>query len=95
VFADGGVDGGAQVLPFFLGAVALLLVLLALAMRNLPFPPAETSTAQSASWCEMARSPAIWLCGRVLLVSGSGNGGGGWIGSYVSRLERAGRRWRR
>jgi len=76
-----------KVLPFFLGAVALLLVLLALAMRNLPFPPAETSTAQSASWREMARSPAIWLFAAVFfLYPGAETEVGGWIGSYVSRL---------
>jgi fucose permease len=76
-----------KVLPFFLGAVALLLVLLALAMRNLPFPPAETLTAQSASWREMAKSPAIWLFAAVFfLYPGAETAVGGWIGSYVSRL---------
>ena len=38
-----------RLLPFFLGAVALFLMLLALAMRNLPFPAAaKSSQAKSA-----------------------------------------------
>ena len=38
-----------KLLPFFLGAVALLLVLLALAMRNLPFPAAAKSSLARSS----------------------------------------------
>jgi fucose permease len=37
-----------KLLPFFLGSVALFLVLLAFAMRNLPFPAAATSSATPA-----------------------------------------------
>jgi MFS transporter, FHS family, glucose/mannose:H+ symporter len=37
-----------KLLPFFLGSVALFLVLLAFAMRNLPFPAAATSSAAPA-----------------------------------------------
>jgi len=37
-----------KLLPFFLGSVALFLVLLAFAMRNLPFPAAAASSATSA-----------------------------------------------
>jgi len=37
-----------KLLPFFLGSVALFLVLLALAMRNLPFPAAAASSATPA-----------------------------------------------
>jgi fucose permease len=78
-----------KLLPFFLGAVALLLLLLALAMRNLPFPPAETSVESSAasSWRELVKSPAIWLFAAVFfLYPGAETAVGGWIGSYVSRL---------
>lgn len=76
-----------KLLPFFLGAVALFLVLLALAMRNLPFPAAEKSAETSASWREMAKSPAIWLFAAVFfLYPGAETAVGGWIGSYVSRL---------
>jgi FHS family glucose/mannose:H+ symporter-like MFS transporter len=76
-----------KLLPFFLGSVALFLVLLALAMRNLPFPAAEKSAESSASWREMAKSPAIWLFAAVFfLYPGAETAVGGWIGSYVSRL---------
>jgi fucose permease len=85
-----------QLLPFFFGAVALFLVLLAFAMRNLPFPPAATSAGSSASsattssahtWRELTKSPAIWLFAAVFfLYPGAETAVGGWIGSYVSRL---------
>ena len=78
-----------KLLPFFLGSVALFLVLLAFAMRNLPFPAAEKSAESSASssWREMAKSPAIWLFAAVFfLYPGAETAVGGWIGSYVSRL---------
>jgi MFS transporter, FHS family, glucose/mannose:H+ symporter len=76
-------------LPFFLGAVALFLILLALAVRNLPFPAAAKSSESSASisWREMAKSPTIWLFAAVFfLYPGAETAVGGWIGSYVSRL---------
>src|SRR6266849_4980416 len=80
-----------KLLPFFLGSVALFLLLLALAMRNLPFPAAAVksaeSSASSSSWRAMAKSPAIWLFAAVfLLYPGVETAVGGWIGSYVSRL---------
>jgi fucose permease len=77
-----------KLLPFFLGAVALFLLLLALAMRDLPFPPAETSAESSASsWRELVKSPAIWIFAAVFfLYPGAETAVGGWIGSYVSRL---------
>ena len=76
-----------KLLPFFLGSVALFLVVLALAIRNLPFPPAETSAGSSASWRGLAKSPAIWLFGAVFfLYPGVEASMGGWTGSYVSRL---------
>jgi FHS family glucose/mannose:H+ symporter-like MFS transporter len=79
-----------RLLPFFFGSLALFLVLLALAMRNLPFPAAATSTgslASSSSWREMAKNPAIWIFAAVFfLYPGAETAVGGWIGSYVSRL---------
>ena len=85
-----------KLLPFFLGSVAFFLVLLAIAMRKLPFPPAATSAGQSSSsspssssssWRELAKSPAIWIFAAIFfLYPGAETAVGGWIGSYVSRL---------
>jgi MFS transporter, FHS family, glucose/mannose:H+ symporter len=78
-----------HLLPFFLGAVSLLLILLALAMRNMPFPAAANAaeSSPSFSWREMAKSPAIWIFAAVFfLYPGTETAVGGWIGSYVSRL---------
>jgi FHS family glucose/mannose:H+ symporter-like MFS transporter len=76
-----------KLLPFLLGSVALFLVVLALAMRNLPFPAAEKSAESSVSWRKMAKSPAIWLFTAVFfLYPGAETAVGGWIGSYVSRM---------
>src|ERR1035437_8927187 len=44
-----------KLLPFFFGSVALFLVVLALAMRNLPFPAAEKSAESLVSWRKMAK----------------------------------------
>ena len=77
-----------KLLPFFLGSIALFLLLLALAMRNLPFPPAEiAASSSSSSWRALAKSPAIWIFAAIFfLYPGAENAVGGWIGSYVSRL---------
>jgi fucose permease len=88
-----------RLLPFFLGAVALFLVLLTLAMRRLPFPAAakassatsseakSSESSASSSWREMAKSPAIWFFAAVFfLYPGAETAVGGWIGSYASRL---------
>jgi MFS transporter, FHS family, glucose/mannose:H+ symporter len=79
-----------KLLPFFLGSVALFLVLLAVAMRNLPFPAAAKaldSSASSPSWRVLAKSPAIWIFAAIFfLYPGAETAVGGWIGSYVSRL---------
>jgi MFS transporter, FHS family, glucose/mannose:H+ symporter len=78
-----------KLLPFFLGAVALFLMLLALAMRNLPFPAAARAaeSSPSSSWPEMAKSPAIWIFAAFFfLYPGAETAVGGWIGSYVSRM---------
>jgi fucose permease len=80
-----------RLLPLFLAAVALFLVLLAFGMRNLPFPLAEKSSASSVassfSWRALAKSRAVWLFAAVFfLYPGAETAVGGWIGSYVSRL---------
>ncbi|MBZ5665756.1 MAG: MFS transporter [Acidobacteriia bacterium] len=76
-----------KLLPFFLGSVALFLVLLALAVRNLPFPPAAKPAESSVAWRNLAKSPAIWLFAAVFfLYPGAETAVGGWIGPYVSRL---------
>jgi FHS family glucose/mannose:H+ symporter-like MFS transporter len=78
-----------KLLPIFLGSVALLLVLLALVMRNLPFPTAAKAADPSASpsWREIVKSPAIWIFAAIFfLYPGAETAVGGWIGSYVSRL---------
>jgi FHS family glucose/mannose:H+ symporter-like MFS transporter len=76
-----------RALPFFLGAVSLFLVLLAFAMRGLPFPPAATSKNRVSNWRQLVKSPAIWLFAAVFfLYPGAETAVGGWIGSYVSRL---------
>ena len=78
-----------NLLPLFLGSVAVVLILLAFAMRNMPFPAAataaESSASSSASWRELAKSPVIWLFAAVFfLYPGVETSVGGWIGSYVS-----------
>jgi FHS family glucose/mannose:H+ symporter-like MFS transporter len=74
-------------LPFFLGSVSLFLVLLALAMRGLPFPAAAGSSAGAPRWRELATKPVIWLFAAVFfLYPGAETAVGGWIASYVSRL---------
>src|ERR1700704_2258681 len=45
-----------KLLPFFLGSVALFLVLLAFAMRNLPFPAAAASSATPAATSSATRA---------------------------------------
>jgi FHS family glucose/mannose:H+ symporter-like MFS transporter len=78
-----------HLLPFFLGSVAVFLVLLALAMRNLPFPAAAKAAESSStsSWRELAKSPAIWIFAAIFfLYPGAETAVGGWIASYVARL---------
>lgn len=78
-----------KLVPLFLGSVSLFLVLLVLATRGLPFPPAVgASSAPPVRWREIARSPAIWLFAAVFfLYPGAETAVGGWIGSYLSRLR--------
>ena len=76
-----------KLLPFFLGSVSLFLVLLAFAMRGLPFPPAAASEHRALPWRGIAKSPTFWLFAAVFfLYPGAETAVGGWIGSYVSRL---------
>jgi MFS transporter, FHS family, glucose/mannose:H+ symporter len=78
-----------KLLPFFLGSVAVFLVLLALAMRNLPFPAAAQAaeSTNTSSWGELAKSPAIWIFAAIFfLYPGAETAVGGWIASYVARL---------
>ncbi len=80
-----------RAIAFFLGAVALFLLLLAAAMWSLPFPPAETSKTRLPAWREMLASPVIWAFAAVFfLYPGAETAVGGWIGSYVSRLGAGG-----
>ena len=75
--------------PVFLGAVAVVLVVLAVGMRNLPFPEAASAaeSSGSASWREMVKNPVIWIFAAIFfLYPGAETAVGGWIGSYVSRL---------
>jgi FHS family glucose/mannose:H+ symporter-like MFS transporter len=76
-----------KLLPFFLGAVAIFLVLLAWMMRNLPFPPAAKAGESSVPWRDLLKGPTIWFFAAVFfLYPGAETAVGGWIGSYVSRL---------
>ncbi|HLX84185.1 MAG TPA: MFS transporter [Terriglobales bacterium] len=77
-----------KLLPLFLASVAVFLVLLAFAIRNLPFPAASAKSAESApSWRRLAKTPTIWLFAAVFfLYPGVETAVGGWIGYYVSRL---------
>jgi fucose permease len=79
-----------NILPFLLGSVALLLVVLALAVRNLPFPGAIKAVKgedSSASWRAIWRMPATWWFAAVFfLYPGAETAVGGWISSYVIRL---------
>jgi FHS family glucose/mannose:H+ symporter-like MFS transporter len=76
-----------KLLPFFLGAVAVFLLLLALAMRNLSFPAAAKSEESALSWRDLVKSPAIWIFAAIFfLYPGAEAAVGGWVGSYVARL---------
>jgi fucose permease len=87
-----------KLLPFFLGSVAVFLVLLAFAIRHLSFPAAamrEESAPGSASaplsgvpsLRQLIKSPAIWIFASIFfLYPGAETAVGGWIGSYVSRM---------
>lgn len=75
-----------QHVPLFLGGVAVSLLVLAFAVRNLPFPPAHPTGESSLRWSAIARNPVTWLFAVVFfLYPGAETCVGGWIGSYVSQ----------
>ncbi len=76
-----------RLLPAFLGSVALFLVLLAVAVRALPFPEPRKSSDPPIPWGEIVRHPATWLFALVFfLYPGAETCVGGWIASYVARM---------
>ncbi len=76
-----------QLVPVFLGSVALFLLLLAVALRKLPFPGARQSTDPPIPWREVARNPITWLFAcAFFLYPGAETAVGGWIGSFATRL---------
>ena len=56
-----------RLLPFFLGAVALFLVLLALAMRRLPFPAAAKSSVARSSEIEIRGGEIRGIVGFIFM----------------------------
>ena len=76
-----------QMVPAFLGAVALSLFVLALALRNLPFPGPRKPTDTPIPWRAIARNPITWLFAcAFFLYPGTETAVGGWIGSFATRL---------
>jgi fucose permease len=76
-----------QHVPLFLGGVAVSLLVLTFAVRNLPFPPAHPTGGSSLRWGAIARNPVTWLFAFVFfLYPGAETCVGGWIGSYVSQM---------
>jgi MFS transporter, FHS family, glucose/mannose:H+ symporter len=76
-----------QLIPAFLGAVSVFLVLLAASVRTLPFPDAVKSTDSPIAWRKIGKQPAIWLFAAVFfLYPGAETAVGGWIGSFVTRM---------
>ena len=76
-----------KLLPAFLGGVTVLCLLLAAAVRNLPYPKAVKSAGSTIQWRGILKNPAFWLFAIVfLLYPGAETAVGGWIGSYVTRM---------
>ncbi len=76
-----------QLIPVFLGAVSVFLVLLAVSVHNLPFPAAVKSTGPTIAWRKICQDPTLWLFAAVFfLYPGAETAVGGWIGSYVARM---------
>jgi len=74
-------------LPVFLGLVALSILLLLVAVHNLPFPGAVKSEHTPVDWRAIWTNPATWLFAAVFfLYPGAETAVGGWIGSYVARM---------
>jgi fucose permease len=92
VFCSLTVAGAAahNLVPFFLGGVSAFFLLLALATRRLPFPPASHSSLTAISWRQYLTNPIVWLFAAVFfLYPGAETAVGGWIGSYAERLGAA------
>ncbi len=80
-----------QLIPVFLGAVSVFLVVLAVSVRNLPFPHAVKASGSPVAWRKICKDPAIWLFAAVFfLYPGAETAVGGWIGSYVARMGSGG-----
>jgi MFS transporter, FHS family, glucose/mannose:H+ symporter len=78
-------------LPVFLGGVTLLCLLLAAGVRNLPYPKAVKAADSPIQWHEILKNPAFWLFAVVFfLYPGAETAVGGWIGSYVTRMNASG-----
>ena len=76
-----------QRVPLFLGAVAVSMLVLAVAVRRLPFPGPRPSGGPSVPWGLIARNPVTWLFAVVFfLYPGAETCVGGWIASYVSQM---------
>jgi FHS family glucose/mannose:H+ symporter-like MFS transporter len=76
-----------QRVPLFLGVVAVSLLLLATAVRNLPFPGPRPSGDAPIRWGVIARNPVTWLFAVVFfLYPGAETCVSGWIGSFVSQM---------
>src|SRR5262252_8468376 len=76
-----------NLLSWFLAAVALFLIILAIAMRGLPFPAKRDAAKEAIPWRKVFSAPATWLFGLVFfLYPGAETCVGGWIGSFVSRM---------
>ncbi len=75
-------------LPMLLGLVALSLLVLFLAVRDLPFPGAVKPEHQVVDWRKIAKSPATWMFAAVFFIyPGVETAVGGWVGSYVGRIS--------
>src|SRR5271157_4381394 len=57
-----------QLIPVFLGAVSVFLLLLAASVRNLPFPHAVKTADSPIPWRKICRDPAIWLFAAVFFL---------------------------
>ena len=83
-----------KLLPVFFGSLSLFLVVLAVAMCRLPFPPAVEASDRGLRWREFFRNPTVWLFAAVFfLYPGAETAVGGWIGSYVARLSLQAATW--
>ena len=76
-----------RMVPVFLGSVALFLLILAFALRTLPFPGPHQSASGPTPWRKIAENPITWLFAcAFFLYPGAETAVGGWIGSFATRL---------